>query len=127
MREDIKERWVKALRSGDYKQGVARLNSNGEYFCCLGVLCDLYSKEFNIDWISLGDSKVLPLDVVSNSVLDYFLPKYVQRWAELDSCNPNVPYEHTINGCIIGWANLASLNDSGLKFTEIADLVEKYL
>ena len=36
--------WVKALRSGDFKQGrkqlVNRVNGS-DVFCCLGVLCDL--------------------------------------------------------------------------------------
>ena len=32
-----KERWVKALRSGKYKQGKGHLHANGKY-CCLGVL-----------------------------------------------------------------------------------------
>lgn len=31
-----KAEWVKALRSGKYKQGVNRL-AGGGYYCCLGV------------------------------------------------------------------------------------------
>lgn len=31
-------RWVEALRSGKYPQGVGFLHSEGKY-CCLGVLC----------------------------------------------------------------------------------------
>lgn len=40
MDADLKDRWVKALRSGQYKQGrnVLYRESLGEY-CCLGVLC----------------------------------------------------------------------------------------
>lgn len=33
----IKEIWIKALRSGKYKQGPRYLNV-GDYYCCLGVL-----------------------------------------------------------------------------------------
>lgn len=40
----IKEKWVNALRSGDYDQtqGVLKtLNQDGEFhYCCLGVLCE---------------------------------------------------------------------------------------
>jgi hypothetical protein len=31
--------WVKALRSGKYKQGTKVLRSADNAFCCLGVLC----------------------------------------------------------------------------------------
>jgi hypothetical protein len=41
-REDIK-RWIRALRSGDYKQGAGRLQST-KGFCCLGVACDLFAQ-----------------------------------------------------------------------------------
>lgn len=49
----IKERWLTALRSGDYKQGEGVLRNHDydpvtgkpipgkEVYCCLGVLCDI--------------------------------------------------------------------------------------
>ena len=43
MANTIKEnraKWVAALRSGDYKQGLGRLR-HGDEFCCLGVACDV--------------------------------------------------------------------------------------
>lgn len=39
MDADIKKKWIEALRSGKYKQGIGFLNNNGKY-CCLGVLCE---------------------------------------------------------------------------------------
>ena len=42
----IVEKWVPALRSGDYVQGVDRLKENGKY-CCLGVACDLAGGEWD--------------------------------------------------------------------------------
>jgi hypothetical protein len=43
MNPEVKARWVAALRSGKYAQGVSYLRSqHGPRFCCLGVLCDLY-------------------------------------------------------------------------------------
>lgn len=41
MNKDIKKRWLDALRSGKYKQGVGALRKRGYKFCCLGVLCDI--------------------------------------------------------------------------------------
>src|SRR5437868_3244044 len=33
--------WVKALRSGRYKQGRCKLRSTDNTYCCLGVLCQV--------------------------------------------------------------------------------------
>lgn len=44
MKKDVKDRWIKDLRSGKYRQGQGRLVSNEVYadpsFCCLGVLAE---------------------------------------------------------------------------------------
>ena len=37
MKAAIKRKWIKALRSGEYKQGYQMLKFRGRY-CCLGVL-----------------------------------------------------------------------------------------
>jgi hypothetical protein len=47
MKSDIKERWVTALRSGEYKQTTGSLN-NGRGYCCLGVLCELLKDESDL-------------------------------------------------------------------------------
>lgn len=38
MKYNVMKKWVKALRSGKYKQGTDYLKNDGKY-CCLGVLC----------------------------------------------------------------------------------------
>ena len=78
---DNAKKWVKALRSGDYKQGHGRLRTD-DTFCCLGVACDLYAQEhpeakwtfnYEVDWFyPLGYSDQ------GGSFLD--LPKKVQEW-----------------------------------------------
>lgn len=40
MDPEKKAAWVKALRSGEYKQAHGRLR-DGDSFCCLGVYCDI--------------------------------------------------------------------------------------
>jgi len=40
MHPEIKQMWVDALRSGDFKQGQGQLLEN-HYYCCLGVLCEI--------------------------------------------------------------------------------------
>lgn len=39
--KEIKEKWLEALKSGKYKQGVGMLYKCGEH-CCLGVLCEIH-------------------------------------------------------------------------------------
>lgn len=36
----VKAKWVKALRSGKYKQTKYQLRHPDEGYCCLGVLCE---------------------------------------------------------------------------------------
>lgn len=40
MNAELKQRWIAALRSGDFEQGYNCL-SKGNKFCCLGVLADI--------------------------------------------------------------------------------------
>ena len=40
MEPELKERWLVALKSGEYKKGKHLLNHDSE-LCCLGVLCEI--------------------------------------------------------------------------------------
>lgn len=47
----LKKKWVKALLSGEYRQGLGALESGGRY-CCLGVLrhvADKHDKRSDYD------------------------------------------------------------------------------
>lgn len=56
MKPEIKEKWLEALRSGNYKQGTGKLRQvekNGDTYCCLGVLCDVLGVKWHTsddDW-----------------------------------------------------------------------------
>lgn len=39
--EEFRKEWIKALRSGDYKQGESYLRDEDRY-CCIGVACDIH-------------------------------------------------------------------------------------
>lgn len=48
-------KWLEALKSGEYKQGKRFLHritksNNESSFCCLGVACDLFKEELNINF-----------------------------------------------------------------------------
>lgn len=40
MQTELKKNWIEALRSGEFKQ-VKNTLTNGEAYCCLGVLCKI--------------------------------------------------------------------------------------
>lgn len=112
----VKRLWIKALQSGKYEQGRNWLRDGNEY-CCLGVLCDLWSKEKGVSW-----DEPLGTQYSFLEVQDY-LPVEVMRWAGLSSNNPEVnpevkDYEY---------ASLADMNDTFASFSEIAEVIEERL
>ncbi len=110
MKEDIKEKWVAALRSGKYKQGKHRLK-NGRKYCCLGVLCDISGLD---EFKNRGDRG----EVYLNDIM--ILPQEVVNWAGLETSNPVIVQKD-------GIIALAELNDKGANFNTIADLIEAQL
>lgn len=120
MNANIKKIWLKALRSGEYEQTTTRLcrpRSDGVGFCCLGVLCDLYTIETD-----LGEFEDHSSDVARESFMYRcdsgqravtYLPEEIADWSGLDLDEQTV---------------LAKKNDcKGFSFDQIADYVEEQL
>lgn len=106
MKVEVKEKWLAALRSGEYKQGTGCLRRENEY-CCLGVLCDLHAKETNGKWERPNRYSYLGATGL--------LPGEVCNWA---NGGPFMnPSEYS----------LVDLNDHGKSFKEIADFIEEKL
>ena len=93
---ETKAKWTAALRSGVYEQGTGFLKSKDK-FCCLGVLCDLNDPKEWVDETYHFQSMFLPASLMTKAGL-----------TEQQS------------------ALLASMNDTGSTFEEIADLIESY-
>lgn len=110
MNARVKKLWIKALRSGKYKQGRAALRSNGA-FCCLGVLCDLHGKIFKKRWTRNGSENWAYAGDTAT------LPPVVMKWAGLDDDDPKLTRDK----------RAAMLNDSGKDFSYIADQIEARL
>jgi hypothetical protein len=124
MKKQVKEQWVAALRSREYRQGQGALHvvsDEGDRFCCLGVLCDLAVKA-GVE-VRLG-SGVIILDGIRYNTVRYdnegaYPPVSVQEWSDLERRERVVSRE--------AMTRLASLNDSGRTFEEIADYIEEHL
>lgn len=87
MKEHIKDKWIAALLSGEYKQGRTRLKTQDGGFCCLGVLCDLASEEGVGTWKGLNfqsDNFNMPWTS--------WLPPEVVDWAGMRSINGELPF-----------------------------------
>lgn len=108
MNDIVKEKWLEALRSGKYKQATEVLRTDN-HFCCLGVLCDLYSKEKRIKWGNKEDGARTFLRSRN------YLPDDVQKWAGI----------RTGSGAYGDLKCLANDNDTGKSFSKIADIIEK--
>lgn len=120
MNKDIKQEWVDALRSGEYKQTKGNLRTDSG-FCCLGVLCDLYAKHKPACWkpsdcTGFNHYWFYP-DADDMNACSQTLPNAVYKWAELPENNP----------IAIRNRSLAELNDGGYSFTEIANIIEENL
>lgn len=113
MDRHIAERWVQALRSGQYKQGTDALHPSADTYCCLGVLCDLYRVEQGKgEWTGDGCQEcfVIGPDELEAAVL----PKAVMGWADISTPNGN-HYGH----------ELSAMNDRGWSFDRLAEQIEK--
>lgn len=118
MNEEIKARWVEALRSGKYIQGRTVLRNSHNQYCCLGVLCNIVDssqwsrKEDWFDKYTYGQEEKtgsLPLDIIHKSELPFRV-------------NPSS------EGCRDTQVYLACMNDLDNKsFVEIADFIEANL
>lgn len=105
----FKEKWLKALRSGEYEQGRQTLLNNDGQYCCLGVACSLKN---------IPDKNILGWGMPSSSFIkDSRLPKFLDSKYDMSFME-----------------ELASMNDGneeeGKKprsFKQIANWIEKNL
>lgn len=100
----IKTKWIEALRSGTYDQCTTVLRS-GTGFCCLGVLADITGAE----WIDQDPEEY-----------EY---EYIARIG--DNTYDQMPPEGLGGLDMAAFDRLATMNDSGKTFAEIADVIEQ--
>jgi hypothetical protein len=94
MKKHHARKWIKALRSGKYKQGTNYLCKDGEY-CCLGVLDEIFPEmELN----GGSDTTLKNYSKIGLRAADGFIPDSQE--------------------------SLADLNDIGYTFDEIADIIQ---
>ncbi len=124
------EKWVKALRSGEYQQTREGLQDKTG-FCCLGVACDLFMKDTGVgSWSAEPNEEgyydflyPVPEDYKDISDEDHWvdyteLPAIVREWLGVTtSGGVYTKINEDDDGC------LAGDNDAGKSFKEIADII----
>lgn len=119
MNARVKKIWIEALESGKYEQGQGTLREE-DSFCCLGVLCDLYHDEVDDeDWCYVEDDQWNPEGYFTFLDNSDVLPQAVMDWAGMDSANP------IVNVGIDNADTLADVNDNGMAFQDIAQIIRK--
>jgi hypothetical protein len=109
-----RDKWVAALRSGEFKQAKEVLytepDADGKQsYCCLGVACVLAIRE--------GVEEGFPDDGYAD--WDQELPDSIRKWLGLSSRSGFLPDE------IAEQEHLIGLNDhAGYTFGQIADVIE---
>lgn len=114
MKPEIKQKWVQALRSGEYKQCYSCLKFNN-CFCVLGVLCDILKQEVNGRWDNHGKF------ITPNGARTTVLTGDVVKYCNLDSNNPELNTDGMTH-------KITVLNDRyHYTFDELAYLIETNL
>lgn len=114
MKASIKKKWVRALRSGKYKQGRIGLHHKPtNSFCCLGVLCDVQGLAWDKNF--------------ENSAWTMYIFPRVNGVIGQSSASIKEEYADHIGLTGEDQGTLVSMNDSGISFSEIADYIEENL
>ncbi len=88
----LKQKWIDALKGGEYQQGVGMLHDGSGGYCCLGVLQAI-------------DNEIIPESI------------YLLSGIGCRSCVRSLPMKVQ--------NMLASMNDDGHSFNQIADWIDK--
>lgn len=116
------EKWIKALRSGDYKQGRGHLKTKDGY-CCIGVACEIMNVANAFSDLKQRFYFYFSGDNIEGRVLPNFR----------HDISPCYWYTFTFGSYAPPQERLVNMNDSGgcgepvYDFNDIADYIEDHL
>ena len=140
MDPELKQRWLTALRSGEYEQGheyLARLDRGEEKpaFCCLGVLCAAEGFQHTI--VGDGDEPqymryfdfTFPItNAVENDIDEELKNDYTSEYWDKKVTGTDYLPVRLFDGLDYNvQRELAEMNDNGKTFAQIADWIEENL
>lgn len=120
MKKAIADKWIQALRSGEFKQGQEALKNEYGQYCCLGVLCEV--KKVPVTGTDVvgktffgGDSGYFPEVYLSSASLKAATGHFEASKVKWPRSIPKRLRENE---------SLANLNDNGATFKQIAAFIE---
>lgn len=132
MKTEIREEWIRRLRSGDYKQGQGRLtavlNDGTTEHCCWGVLCEMGVEAGVVKPLAMntgGGLKYSAYVAYGERMREGLPPVEVLEWSEMLQGyveSDYLPIKNRINNRV----TLSEVNDSGTSFNQIADLIDYF-
>lgn len=124
MNRQIRDRWIAALRSGQYEQGQGALNDGGR-FCCLGVLCELAVADGVLARKTSGNDSLVRYVVPGDPQQEATgaLPPAVRQWAGINGGDGDIMM--SAGPRRFGVIELNDLDHA--TFDQIATVVEHYL
>ncbi len=134
MNKEIGQQWVDDLRSGKYNQGIGylcQLHNNSNDYCCLGVLAEQALKSGIVDDKRCDDVDY-DVDVKAFNGCQSTLPAAIIKWADINPIVLISPEAGQEGFSILVQrgkqrSSLDTLNDNGMSFSKIADLIEEQL
>lgn len=116
-RVELQDRWLAALRSGEYGQTTTGLRDERDRFCCLGVACDIYNPKLWINTRYMDNESVLPDIVHADFGFKYTVGAYLEVHEQEAE---GLRFAHKL-------VTLIRLNDiERWSFDRIANFIEKY-
>lgn len=116
MEKEIKKQWLAALRSGEYQQCTEVLRESGssgaKSYCCLGVLAEVQHGKAVWEGAAQLSSDERPTD-------EGYWERQGGVWAFY--CDEEIGVSRDVGSA------LASMNDGGDSFDEIANYIEENL
>jgi hypothetical protein len=115
MNKAVARKWVDALRSGEYQQThkvLTQITEDGEFDCCLGVLCKLALQDgIELDIMTIDYSREGMVKTYNGD--EALPPNVIRQWAGFEPCSEDV-------------SRYAEMNDElGCTFAQIADAIEE--
>lgn len=123
MKKEVADLWVKALRSGQYRQTKSVLD-DGNGYCCLGVLCRISGIAKTAEDDADGEMNRVYGESLGEQLA-------VKEWAGMHDDVGEFTPDDFGESRVLGFKDLASMNDgrNGQKpmtFAQIADVIEQH-
>jgi hypothetical protein len=115
--KEIKEKWLTALRSGEYGKTTGKLCQDNKY-CCLGVLCEIQQRPKENNKESIFPNSFL-FDDSSN-----YLSKENDLFEILSSDGRFRGFSIKVGSS--NFQSLAKINDGMDSFDEVIEVIEQY-